>query len=114
MAKSKNTALAAFKSGLGTRRKGKHRKTKMTLPLAVVAGFVPLAVGVWNRRSSLQSVADYLQSGLTGVSPGGQFQLSNLRQGLVPIVAGFLVHSLAGRLGINRSIGRAGIPFIRI
>lgn len=90
-------------------------KAKMTIPLAVVAGFVPTVVGVWNRRSSGQAVADYLQSGFTGITPGtGQFNLANLRAGLMPIAAGFMVHKIAGMLGINRAIARARIPLIRI
>jgi hypothetical protein len=78
-----------------------------------VAGFVPLAVGVWNRRSSGQAVADYLQSSFTGVS-NGQFNFANLKTGLLPIVAGFAVHKMAGAFGINKAIARARIPFIRI
>jgi hypothetical protein len=92
-----------------------HRKAKFTLPIAVVAGFVPVAAGLWNRRTSAQSMADYLQQGFTGITPGtGQFNLGNLRIGMMPVLAGFIVHMIAGKLGINRAIGRAGIPFIRI
>jgi hypothetical protein len=90
-------------------------KQKLTIPLAVVAGFIPAVVGVWNRRGSSQAVADYLQAGFTGITPGtGQFSFSNLRAGLLPVVAGFGVHMVASKLGINRAIGRSGIPFIRI
>lgn len=94
-------------------RRGFRSKPKMTIPLSVVAGFVPLAVGVWNRRSSGQAVADYLQSSFTGVS-NGQFNFANLKTGLLPIVAGFAVHKMAGAFGINKAIARARIPFIRI
>ena len=98
------------------RRSSRPRaKAKMTLPLAVVAGFVPVAVGVWNRRSSGQAVADYLQQSFTGITPGtNQFSLANLKTGLLPIAAGFGVHMIASKIGINRAIGRAGIPFVRI
>jgi len=97
------------------RRSFSRGKTKFTLPLAVVAGFVPVGVGIWNRRSSAQGIADYLQAGFTGITPGtGQFSFANLKQGLMPVTAGFLVHMVAGKLGINRAIARAGIPLIRI
>ena len=90
-------------------------KAKMTIPLAVVAGFVPVAVGVWNRRSSGQAISDYLQAGFTGITPGtGQFNLANLKVGLMPIAAGFIVHKIAGMIGVNRAIARARIPLIRI
>jgi hypothetical protein len=92
-----------------------HSKAKMTIPIAVVAGFIPTAVGIWNRRSSGQAIADYLQQSFTGITPGtSQFSFANLKTGLMPIAAGFGVHMVASKLGINRAIARAGIPFIRI
>ena len=92
-----------------------HRKQKFTLPLAVVAGFVPLAVGVWNRRSSATAIGQYVQGALTGIDPAtGSFNLALLRGGTLPIVGGFAVHKIASMLGINRAIARAGIPVIRI
>ncbi len=96
-------------------RSFKRRNTKFTLPLAIVAGFVPVGVGLWNRRGSSQAMGDFLQAGFTGISPGtGQFQFSNMRAGLIPIAAGFFAHMVASRLGINRAISRAGIPWVRI
>lgn len=109
MAKSRAVARRRY---FGPKR-AVRSKAKMTIPLSVVAGFVPVAVGVWNRRSSGQAVADYLQSSFTGVS-NGQFSFANLRTGLLPIVAGFGVHMIASKLGINRAIARAKVPFIRI
>lgn len=109
----------ARSKAVARRRRFSFKRTrsapKMTIPLAVVAGFVPTAVGVWNRRSSGQAVADYLQQGFTGITPGtGQFAFSNLKVGLLPIAAGFMVHKVASMLGVNRAIARARIPFIRI
>lgn len=89
-------------------------KAKMTIPLAVVAGFVPVAVGVWNRRSSGQAISDYLQSSFTGIGTDGKFNVANLRTGLMPIAAGFIVHKIAGMLGVNKAIARARIPLVRI
>ena len=112
---AKNTALASFKAGLRTKKASHHSKPKMTIPLAIVAGLVPAVVGVWNRRSSGQAVSDYLQQSFTGITPGtGAFNLANLRGGLMPIIAGFGVHMVASKLGVNRAIARARIPFIRI
>jgi hypothetical protein len=86
----------------------------MTIPVAIVAGIVPTVVGVWNRRSSGEQVAQYLQAGFTGIGADGKFNISNLRAGLMPIVAGFGVHMIASKLGINKAIARARVPFIRI
>jgi hypothetical protein len=82
--------------------------------MAVVAGFVPTAVGVWNRRNSASEMANYLQAGYTGLSPDGTFNLGNFRVGLFPVLLGAVVHKIAGMLGINRAIGRSGIPVVRI
>ena len=110
---AKSRAVARRRSYFGRRF---HRsKPKMTIPLAIVAGFVPTAVGVWNRRSSGQAVADYLQAGFTGITPGtGTFNVANLKAGLLPIAAGFMVHKVASMLGVNRAMARARIPLIRI
>jgi len=87
----------------------------MTLPLAVIAGFVPTMAGVWNRRGSATEIANYLQAGWTGITPeGGNFSFTNLRAGLIPALAGFAVHKVASMMGINRALGRARIPFVRV
>lgn len=97
------------------RRSASRSKPKMTLPLAVVAGFVPTAVGIWNRRSSGTEVANFLQRGYTGIEPGtGRFNFANLRLGAVPVIGGFIAHMVASKIGINRVIARSRIPLIRI
>jgi len=109
MAKSRKVARRRY---FGFKRR--YSKPKMTIPLSVVAGFVPVVVGVWNRRNSGTEVGNYLQSSFTGVGTDGKFSFANLKTGLLPIVAGFGVHMIAGKLGINRAIARARIPFVRI
>lgn len=109
MAKKRSVARRRYSFA----RRGFRRARKMTLPVAVVAGFMPAVVGVWNRRNSVTEIGNYLQSGFTGVS-NGQFNFANLRQGLIPVAAGFIAHMVAGRLGINRAIAQARIPLIRI
>jgi hypothetical protein len=37
-----------------------------------------------------------------------------LMQGVGPIVVGVFVHKLASKLGINRGLARAGVPFLRV
>jgi len=98
------------------KRKGKYRRQrKTTLPLAIIGGMLPVAAGVWARRSSGTEIANYLQAGFTGITPGtGTFNIANLRLGIFPIMTGFIVHAIAGRLGANRALGRARLPLIRI
>jgi len=97
------------------RGRSSRRRNKITVPMAIVAGFLPTGVGIWNRRSSGQAIGDFLQAGWTGMTPGTtSFSLGNLRLGLFPALAGFAVHMVASRLGMNRAIARAGIPLLRI
>jgi len=84
------------------------------MPVAVVAGFWPTVQGVYNRRASGQAVADYLQAGWTGISPNGGFNVANLRVGLIPVLAGFVVHKLAGMIGVNRALAQARVPLVRV
>jgi len=111
---ARRTAVARRRRFSFSRRPRFHSKPKMTIPLSIVAGFVPVVVGVWNRRSSGQAVSDYLQSSFTGIGSDGKFSFTNLKGGLMPIVAGFAVHKVAGMIGINKALARARVPFLRI
>lgn len=97
-----------------------HRKASMTIPLAVVAGFAPLGLGLFGAA----------KRGLSGDTAGASQELvirttgfntddktwnaGVFMQSYGPIVAGILVHKLAGRLGVNRALSRAGVPFLRV
>lgn len=92
-----------------------HRKKSMTIPVGIVAGLSPGAIGVWQRRNNLANAADFVCNAYTGVSPQtGTFNAGSLRFGLLPLLAGFAAHKVAGMLGVNRAIANAGIPWIRI
>jgi len=103
-----------------------RRSNKMTIPLAVVAGMVPLAIGTWQHgqfngwTGSGDTAMDYFVRSLTGFSPnaagygGSTFNIRNMKHGALPIVVGMIAHKVAGRIGINGALARAGIPFIRI
>lgn len=95
-------------------RYGFRRRSKVSIPLAIIGGFAPVAVGVWNRRNSATEVGDYLKAGFTGIGSDGRFNLANLRMGVMPVAAGFIVHAIASKFGVNRAIARAGIPWVRI
>jgi len=97
--------------------RARRRSAKMTVPLAVVAGFAPLGIRAVNgyHANGWIGAADGVTSGLSGYSVfSKKFEMDALAQGLVPIVAGFLVHWGASRLGINRALGRARVPFLRL
>jgi len=89
----------------------------MTLPLAVLAGFVPLGMRGYNgfKGNGWAGAVDGVSSGLTGYSIfekswHPEIMLANV----TPILGGFLVHMIATRLGVNRALGRAKVPLLRI
>lgn len=94
-----------------------HKKAGATVPLAVIAGFAPLAVA---------AIEGYKYNGATGVlkrvslattgynTEDGKWYPAELVKGTGPIILGMVVHKLAGRVGVNRALANAGVPFIRI
>ena len=100
------------------RTKRTHRRAGFTLPIAVVAGFVPLVTDIVNtvKSGGWQSVGDVIVGDFIGYHPTtGQWNFADVKDGLVPIGLGILVHKfVGGMLGVNRYLGRARIPIIRI
>lgn len=92
----------------------RRRRPGAKIPLAIVAGFVPLGAGIWARKASPTTLGQYVLGSLTGYVPGQGFSTQYMAEGAMPILAGFATHWIAGRLGINRALGRAGVPLIRI
>lgn len=100
-----------------SRPRSRSRRKGFTLPLAVLGGFAPLAIN---------AMADYQVGGVKHLAKGicvrttgymfdtGKFEPKYLGQGLWPIAIGILVHKMAGKLGVNRALGQAGVPFVRI
>jgi len=98
--------------------KKKHRKkARATLPLAVVAGFVPPA-----RIIYAESQANGIEGGAVAASRiflgydsnQARWDFQQLQYGFGPILVGFAIHKIAAMVGINRALASAKIPFIRI
>lgn len=94
-----------------------RRKAGFTIPVAVVAGFMPLVnqALIGYREGGIQRVSDRVVASMTGYDPATQqWHASHMVHGPLPIVLGILGHKLASRLGVNRALSQAGVPFIRI
>lgn len=96
--------------------RAKHRSQSMTIPVAVIAGFAPMASYVLSRYQS--GGASGALSGLCVATTGfdttsGHFDWKLLASNSGPVVLGILAHKLAGRLGVNRALANAGVPFLR-
>ena len=99
------------------KKKGTHKKAGMTIPLAVVAGLGVPAIKVWEARTGgPANMVRQLGMALTGYDfYNGGFYAVNLKNGLLPIVAGMAVHKyIGGTLGVNRMLANSGVPLIRL
>lgn len=102
-------------NGNGKKKRGRGRK-QFTLPLAVVAGLAPAAIDLWDHRNA---GAQGFMAEVGRIFTGWDYWSASwnpalMRWGTIPIVAGGLIHMGANKLGLNRMIARAGVPFIRI
>jgi hypothetical protein len=90
----------------------------MTIPLGVVAGFVPLALFAYDGYKTgggIVNAGGRIAQRLTGYDSSiNQFVPAELAKGWTPILLGVGAHYLAGKLGINRALGRVGVPLLRI
>ncbi len=94
-----------------------HHRTGFTLPMGVVLGFVPLVA----RGIDLYKAGGAM--GVRGLSKAlvpydtvtHKMDFSELGYGLWPILTGLAVHKVVGSwLGVNKALGAARVPFIRI
>jgi len=99
-------------------RKKHHRRPRQTLPLAVVAGFIPPAriiLAESQGGAGIEGGAVAASRIFLGYdSNTGVWDFRQLQFGFGPILMGFGIHKLAQMVGINRALGAARIPFIRI
>lgn len=95
-----------------------RRKKGFTLPIAVVAGVMPGIVGpiqhtMWYGPQGGLKELGRIWTGYDYTD--GSFDIWRLKWGLLPAMMGGIAHWLLGtKLGLNRMLGRAGIPIIRI
>jgi len=101
------------------RRRGRRGSRKFTLPLAPILG---LAVGMAKPLDAIVKgnyswAIEYAAEIYTGYSAANRKWMPELlMRGLLPLVAGVLVHKFVGGapLNVNRMLASAGVPFIRI
>jgi hypothetical protein len=122
MAKTQS-AIAAYKAGQRsvTGGKTKHRKKKMTISVAVLAGLAPTAMFALKGYkgadgvSGIEGAAYHLTGRMTGYNwQTGKFYFGELLKGWAPLIAGAVAHKFANKYGINHVLANAGIPILRI
>lgn len=98
-------------------RKRTRRSRKFTVPMAVMVptAYVGYNAALYAINQSPQVALEKVTKWFTGYSlETGRWSFDNFRLGLFPIAGGLIVHKIASRLGVNRALGSAGIPWIRI
>lgn len=95
-----------------------RRKAKgFTLPLLPLIGLgagisYPAQIAM---RGDWKNASSTLLYNYTGFAANGSFNTAGLKVGLLPLLAGILGHKIVGgKLGVNRVLASAGVPFIRV
>jgi len=100
------------------KKKKTRRKPQMTMPLAVVAGFVPPGRIIYRESQGGRGIEGGAVAAsrifLGYDSTNARWDFSQLQYGFGPILMGFGIHKVAQMVGINRALAAARIPFIRI
>lgn len=97
-------------------KKRRHKKSN-TVSMSLLAG---LAAGLYAPATYLMSgdiknTMRFTSRNYTGYDPmESRWYPGDIKKGLVPLMIGAMVHKVAGKIGINRAIGRTGIPFLRV
>lgn len=114
MAKSRAITRRIFVS----RPRARRRSSEFTLPVAQLAGFLPLAYDAYNgyKLGGFPGLMQHTVRDVTGWDTGtSTWRPVFILRGLGPIVAGHLIHKyVGGKLGINRALARANVPFVRL
>jgi hypothetical protein len=92
-------------------RKKHHSRGKTTLPLAIIVpvGMAAIDIGEKVMAKNYKGLNQY-----AGLNENGQFYVPSLLGAYAPFVSGFAIHWGASKIGINRALGRAKVPLIRI
>lgn len=104
------------------RRRRSHRSGGFRLPIAVLAGagagmVQPIEKAIAGQITGDDGALAWVTYNYTGLrKAGGQyiFDSNGLKNGMLPLFFGVLIHKAAGMLGINRALGQAKVPIFRV
>jgi len=97
----------------------KSYRKKMTIPIAPVMGLVGTVMGngaLYNEiiSGNMDGAYKWLRFNLTGIDGNGKFNVMSLVQNWSPTIAGVGVHIAANKLGLNRMLANAKVPYVRV
>lgn len=120
--KSKNKKKTKKKTG--SNKMGKRRN--FTIPAALVSGvalgFVIKPASNWDspyeaaRRGNWDTAIKNYATNMIGyrADTGAIFDTTIGMKGLWALIGGFIIHKVASLIGLNRALGRARIPYLRV
>lgn len=98
------------------RARSVHHKTQITIPITYVVGMLPLAgraVELY-KLGGVQELKYLSQAFVPFDLNSKKWFTGDLIYGLYPILGAAVVHKIADKLGVNRALKSAGVPFIRV
>jgi len=98
-------------------KKKTHRRPSTTIPLAALIGFAPLTISTVSafKTGGVEGAVRVATASLTGYNTYSKtWEYQHMWNGLFPILIGLGAHKLASKLGVNRALASAGVPFVRI
>ena len=104
------------------RRKRRNRRKSFSIPLAPTLGLVaglakPIERAIQGRFVGNDSFVDIASHHYLGYIPSrNQLDWGGLKNGLLPLILGAVIHKFVGGhpLNVNRMLAAAGVPLIRI
>lgn len=108
MAKKRHYARRAYRK---IRRSTAGKKIPLAVVLGIVGGpavsnsIISMSQGDW------PGALNWAKS-FVGITPTGTFDFDRLKNNMLPLTAGILVHKLAGMSGVNRAIRK--IPYVQV
>lgn len=101
-----------------SRAKARVRSTKMTIPLAPVAGIIAMpairnAVGELTVNHNAGNAVAAI-GGIAGLDMQGQWHWETLVANFTPLIAGVATHKIASMLGVNRMLAKSKLPLLRV
>jgi len=89
----------------------------MTIPVAPIIGIVaskPFRDSFAAISSGQWANLPYIAGHFVGIQDDGKFSFTMLKDSMTPVVAGILAHKVASIAGINKILGKAKVPYLRI
>ena len=124
---SKSSTSKTTKKKSGSKKMATNRKRpKFTVPAALVSGvalgFVIKPASNWDspyeaaRRGAWDTAIKNYATNMIGyrADTGAIFDTTVGMKGLWALIGGFVIHKVASMIGLNRALGRARIPYLRV